>query len=61
MFKGAVCFIIFMNKIKCNSCGIVIVLLILSFTSQLKQKRAAGSKETNFFSPHDRWEDPSQA
>lgn len=38
-----------------------VLLLILSFASQLKQKRAGGSKETHFFSPHDCWEDPKQA
>lgn len=51
----------FVSKIKCNSFGAVVVWLILSSASQLKQKRAGGSKETNFFSSDDYWEDPGQA
>lgn len=51
----------FVSRIKCNSFVVVsVLLLILSFASQLKQKRAGGSKETHFFSPHDCWEDPKQ-
>lgn len=51
----------FVSKSKCNSFGIVVAWLILSSASQLKQKRARGSKETHFFSSDDYWEDPGQA
>lgn len=51
----------FMSKINCNSFGTAFVLLSLSFASQLKQKRASSSKETNFFSPQDCWEDLNEA
>lgn len=50
-----------MIKTKHNSFRMVsVVLLSLSFASQLKQKKASGSKETNF-SPQDCREDPSEA
>lgn len=50
----------FMSNFKCNSFEMMFVLLILSFASQVKQKRTGGSKETHFFSLYDCWDDPSQ-